>query len=145
MGEDRWERVPGNPIPLGIKGIALGKEIYLWNEKVIFHMGKGIIEKNNWKEIGLPNISDLFILTLSSSKQSGKWTLYLGTTQGLFWSNNNGKDWRKAVGYVANAPIQTISLLSDGILLLGTSDRGVMVGTDPSHWGSIFGGVSKKM
>jgi len=144
-GKDRWETVPGNPIPKEVKGISVGRGIYLWSKTALFHQGKGFMEKNNWKEIELPPVTDLFILTFTIKKQAGKWILYLGTTQGLYWSDNNGKDWKKAKGYIANAPIRSISLLSNGILLLGTDDRGVMLGTNPSLWKMIFGGVSEKM
>jgi hypothetical protein len=82
---------------------------------------------------------------LAVRETSKKTLLYLGTTRGLFWSKDSGKQWKKAKGYLSDAPIHSILVSSPGLILLGTGDRGVMIGADLVYGGLLFGGSSQRL
>jgi hypothetical protein len=143
---NEWTKILSNPLPKDIAGVSVVNDVfYAWNQKAVF---KG--ELNNkgrlgWKDISLSFDSSLSFLTLAVRETTKNSILYLGTTKGLFWSKDGGTVWKKAKGYLPDAPIYSISVPSDGILLVGTGDRGVMIGADLVSGNLLLGGFSQKL
>ena len=80
--------------------------------------------KNN----GLPSNGIVRVLAQDRQRPS---LLYAGTSQGLFVSRNGGDQWEPAriTGEDAGLlDIRSVEVQPDGILFVGTSDAGVLVG-----------------
>lgn len=124
-----WEELswphPAPPVALalgqnGKLAVATENTLYLkvgegdWQQ-----LGQGFFEKGRIRFLSFnPNFQDI---------------LFVGTDQGIVWSNDNGRQWNSAyvpLGPVFSGSVSNLVVHPSGVLFVGTETKGVLVAFD---------------
>ena len=96
-------------------------------------------ESVTWERVYGLNVSYVYAVLLTPGPMS---QIYVGSEEGLFWSENDGQDWCQV--QAVNHPVLCLDATQEGDIYAGTAGQGLIVSQDSGQtWHEIEGPLAQ--